>query len=126
MGIFLTAATAFVFVILAIWQMLGEPDESGPTDKKKKTSPYILLSVAFHLVCSLQVGEELTMSAPFAILVGLVAYCSLYFLPLADVVLKRIVFTIVCIGITFGLYGLLHCLRQEACLAAQGTARLPG
>ena len=69
------------------------------------------------------------MSAPFAILVGLVAYCSLYFLPLADVVLKRLVFTIVCIGITFGLYGLLHLFAGfpllPECFYLYGTFCLP-
>ena len=108
MGIFLTAATALFFVFLAMRQMLEASGEVGPTGEKKKVSPYILLSVAFHLVCSFRMGEGLTFTTPFAILVGLVAYCSLCFLPLADVVLKKIALVVVCVGLSFGLYGLLH------------------
>lgn len=112
MGIFLTAAIAFLFTVLAIGQILENSDEISPDDKKKRLSPYILLSMAFHLVCSLHDGDMLTFRIPFAVLVGLTAYCCLCFLPLSDRSIRMIVLVVVVAGISFGLYDILHLFSE--------------
>lgn len=129
MGIFLTAAIAFLFIVLAIWQILGNSDETSPDDKKKRLSPYILLSMAFHLVCSLNEGSMVTLRAPFAVLVGLTAYCSMCFLTLSDGGMKMIVLAVVVTGISFGLYDILHlfsgCPVLPELFYRSGTVCLP-
>jgi len=129
MGIFLTAAIAFVFTSLAIGQILGNSEETYPDDKKKRLSPYILLSMAFHLVCSLHNGNIMTFRTPFAVLVGLTAYCSLCFLTLSDGIMKMIVLAVVVTGISFGLYDILHlfsgCPVLPELFYVSGTVSMP-